>query len=401
MNHFFKQKHPYLAIIVVFLVILLLGIAQLGSTVNPTPKNLPVLLVQMDAGEKLPTGQEMNFGKLIQEKITAAPAQADTVSPLKWTTVASEQEAIDAMDREQAYAAIIIPADFSHKLASLLSPAPQASSLTLYVNQGMNNTAATMANGVLSQIINGVNGQVREQLLAQVSQKGGTLTVDQTKAFASPIVVTSKNMNAVGTNSANGNAPVVLTQLAWFGAMVTTLLLFMAAGKATQTGSRTHRFSIQASQLLSGVVITAASAASILLVAGKWLGLTIPNYWEMGLFLTFVGFAFFLLQTAVVSWLGLKGVPLFVLVFFFGAPVLSLPVELLPSFSQDWLYSWLPLRFSAEGLRDLFYFRQNLNLSSPMWTLGIIGAVAIVVIFLSLLKKHEQPAAKVEASRSM
>jgi hypothetical protein len=49
----------------------------------------------------------------------------------------------------------------------------------------------------------------------------------------------------------------------------------------------------------------------------------------------------------------------------------------------------------------LFYFRQNLNLSSPMWTLGIIGAVAIVVIFLSLLKKHEQPAAKVEASRSM
>lgn len=355
----------------------------------------------MDAGEKLPNGQEMNFGKLIQEKITAAPAQADTVSPLKWTTLASEQEAIDAMNREQAYAAIIIPADFSHKLASLLSPGPQASSLTVYVNQGMNNTAATMANGVLGQILNGINGQVREQLLAQVSQKGGTLTVDQTKAFASPIVVTSKNVNAVGTNSANGNAPVVLTQLAWFGAMVTTLLLFMAAGKATQTGSRLHRFGIRVSQLLSGVVITAAAAASILLVAGKWLGLSIPSYWEIGLFLTLVGFAFFLLQTAVVSWLGLKGVPLFVLVFFFGAPVLSLPPELLPSFSHDWLYSWLPLRFSAEGLRDLFYFRQNLNLSSPAWTLGVIGAVAIVVIFLSLLKKHEQPAAKVEASRSM
>lgn len=355
----------------------------------------------MDAGEKLPNGQEMNFGKLIQEKITAAPAQADTVSPLKWTTMASEQEAIDAMNREQAYAAIIIPADFSHKLVSLLSPGPQASSLTVYVNQGMNNTAATMANGVLGQILNGINGQVREQLLAQVSQKGGTLTVDQTKAFASPIVVTSKNVNAVGTNSANGNAPVVLTQLAWFGAMVTTLLLFMAAGKATQTGSRLHRFGIQVSQLLSGVVITAAAAASILLVAGKWLGLSIPSYWEIGLFLTLVGFAFFLLQTAVVSWLGLKGVPLFVLVFFFGAPVLSLPPELLPSFSHDWLYSWLPLRFSAEGLRDLFYFGQNLNLSSPAWTLGVIGAVAIVVIFLSLLKKHEQPAAKVEASRSM
>lgn len=400
MNHFFKQKHPYMAIIAVFLVILLLGIAQLGSTVNPVPKNLPVLLVQMDAGEKLPTGQDMNFGKLIQDKITAAPA-ADTVSPLKWTTMASEQEAIDAMDREEAYAAIVIPADFSHKLASLVSPQPTASALTLYVNQGMNNTAATMASGVLNQILNGVNGQVREQLLAQVSQKGGTLTVDQTKAFAAPIIVTSKNVNPVSTSSANGSAPVVLTQLAWFGAMVTTLLLFMAAGKATQTGSRSHRFGIQVSQLLSGLVITAASAGSILLVAGQWLGLSIPDYGKIGLFLILVGFAFFLLQTAVVSWLGLKGVPLFVLVFFFGAPVLSLPPELLPSFSHDWLYSWLPLRFSAEGLRDLFYFGKDLNISSPTWTLGTIGVVAIVIIFLSLLKKHEQPVAKVDASRSM
>lgn len=400
MNHFFKQKHPYLAIIVVFLVILLLGVAQLGSTVNPMPKNLPVVLVQMDAGEKLPTGQDMNFGKLIQDKITAVPDLAITVSPLKWTTLASEQEAIDAMDREQAYAAIVIPADFSHKLASLLSPGPQASSVTLYVNQGMNNTAATMANGVLTQILNGVNGQVREQLLAQVSQKGGTLTVEQTKAFATPIVITSKNVNAVGTNSANGNAPVVLTQLAWFGAMVTTILLFLAAGKATQTGSRLHRLGIQLSQLVSGLVVTAASAASILLVAGAWLGLSIPDNGKIFLFLCLVGFAFFLLQTAVVSWLGFKGIPIFVLIFFFGAPVLSLPPELLPSFSHDWLYSWLPLRFSAEGLRDLFYFRQNLNLSSPIWTLALIGAGALVVILLSLLKKHEQPAPKVEASRS-
>ncbi|OCT11421.1 hypothetical protein A8709_07055 [Paenibacillus pectinilyticus] len=397
MNHFFKQKHPYIAIIAVFAVILLLGIAQLGSSVNPVPKNLPVLLVQMDAGEKLPTGQDMNFGKLIQDKITAAPAGADTVSPLKWTTVASEQEALDAMNREQAYAAIVIPADFSHKLASLLSPQPQPSSVKLYVNQGMNNTAATMANGVLTQILNGVNGQVREQLLSQFSQKGGTLSVDQTKAFAAPVVVTSQNVNAIGTNSANGNAPVVLTQLAWFGAMVTTILLFLAAGKATQTGSRAHRFGIQMSQLISGIVITAASAASILLVAGTWLGLSIPDNGKIFLFLWLVGFAYFLLQTAVVSWLGFKGVPLFVLVFFFGAPVLSLPRELLPTFSQDWLYSWLPLRFSAEGLRDLFYFRQDLNVSSPIWTLALIGAGALVIILLSILKKHEQPAAKVEA----
>lgn len=398
MNHFFKQKQPYVALIAVFFVILLLGVAQLGSTVNPVPKDLPVLLVQMDSGEKLPTGQEMNFGKLIQEKITAVPAQSGSAAPLKWTTMGSEQEAIDAMDREQAYAAIVIPADFSHKLASLMSPQPVPSTLTLYVNQGMNNSGATMANQVISQMMLGINAQVREQLLGQISQRGGTLTVDQTKAFASPIIVASKNVNAVGANSSNGNAPVVLTQLVWFGAMVTTILLFMAATKATQSGSHLHRLGIKVSQLLTGAVVIAVSAASILLVTGQWLGLAIPNYWEIGLFLFFAGFVFFLIQTAIVSWLGMAGVPLFVLVFFFGAPVLALPPQLLPAFSHDWLYSWLPLRFSAEGLRDLFYFRQGLNLSEPQWILGMIGTVCLAVILLSVLKKHEQHAAKTDVS---
>ncbi|TXK82664.1 YhgE/Pip domain-containing protein [Paenibacillus sp. N3.4] len=292
MSHFFKQKHPYIALITVFLVVLLLGVAQLGSTVNPVPKDLPVLLVQTDSGEKLPTGQEMNFGKMIQEKITTIPGQTGSAAPLKWTMMRNEQEAIDAMNHEQAYAAIVIPADFSHKLGSLLTPQPDPSSLTVYVNQGMNNTAATMANQVISQMVLGINTQIREQLLAQVSQRGGTLTVEQTKAFASPIIVTTKNINTIGTNSSNGNAPLVLTQLVWFGAMVTTLLLNMASMKATQSGSRLHRLGIRASQLLSGLVITAVASASILLVTGQWLGLSIPNYWDIGLFMFFAGFIF-------------------------------------------------------------------------------------------------------------
>ncbi|UKS26933.1 DUF3533 domain-containing protein [Paenibacillus sp. HWE-109] len=394
MNHFFKQKHPYLAIIAVFLVVLLLGLAQLGSTVNPVPKNLPVLLVQADSGAKLPTGQEMNFGKTIQEKLTATPTQSNTVSPLQWTILESEQEAMDAMNREQAYATIVIPADFSSNLISLLSPQPSPSMITVYVNQGMNYNGATMANQVISQMVGGINAQVREQLLNQLAgRSGATLTIEQSKAFASPISVTTKTINTVGANSSNGNAPMVLTQLAWFGAMVTTLLLFTASQKAVQSGSRLHRLGIRASQLVGGVVVTAAAAGSILLVTGQWLGLSIPHTGQIFLFLFFAGFVFFLLQTAVVSWLGMAGVPLFVLVFFFGAPVLSLPPQLLPAFSHDWLYSWIPLRFSIEGLRDLFYFGQGLNISGPIWTLSSIGAVGIVLILLSVLKKHREPAA--------
>ncbi|RTE09466.1 YhgE/Pip domain-containing protein [Paenibacillus whitsoniae] len=398
MKTFLRQKHVYIAFVAVFAVILLLGLAQLGSSVNPVPRNLPVILVQQDAGEKLPTGQEMNFGKLLQDKITAAPTQEGAVSPLQWTVAVSEQEAVDAMNRQQAYGAVVIPADFSRKLLSLTTPQGQPAAAVLHTNPGMNNTAATMVNQILNQMLAGMNGQVREQLLGQIAKQGGTLTAEQTKAFAAPIQLTTTTVNPVGTSSMNGNAPVALTQLAWFGAMVATLLLFMAAGKAAaQAGSVTHLLRVRLAQLLGGAVLSAFAAGSIVLVAGTWLGLAIPDYSETWLFLWFTGFAFFLLQTAIVSWLGLKGVPLFVLVFFFGAPVLALPPEMLPSFSHDWLYTWMPLRFGAAGLRDVLYFGQGLNLNAPMWTLGWIGAAGLVLTVMSAAKRQSKPTASAAA----
>lgn len=387
MVHFFRLKHPYLTVVIVFVVVLVLGLAQLGSSVNPVPKNLPVVLVQQDAGAKTPDGQTADFGKLIAEKLTAANVPGGGKSPLAWTTAASETEAMELLDHEEAYAALVIPADFSAKLSSLLSSEPHAAGMKLYINQGMNYSGSTMANQVLTAMLNGASGQLREQMLGVATQAGGMLTVAQTQALAMPIDIQTTNVNAVGTNSSNGNAPVVLTQLVWFGAMVATMMLFITANKATQNGSRRHRLGIRLSQVLMGAVATGIAALSILLIAGQWFGLRIPDYSSIGLYLFFAGFMFFLLQTTVVSWLGFAGVPLFVLVFFFGAPILTLPSELLPSFSHDYLYSWLPLRFSAEGLRDLFYFEGHHNLGSPSLKLAIIGIAGLALTLLSVFKK--------------
>ncbi|WP_040952786.1 DUF3533 domain-containing protein [Gorillibacterium massiliense] len=395
MKRFFKQKQPYIALVAVFAVILLLGLAQLGSSVNPVPKNLPVLLVQTDEGVKLPNGTEMNYGKLIEDKMTLKETATGGVSPLIWTKAANEQEARDAMNREKAYAAVIIPEDFSAKLASLMIPTGAPASARIIVNQGMNNSGATMTSQILTQMFTAVNGQIREQMLDQLGKAGATLTAEQTKAIATPVLLTTENINAIGTSSANGNAPVALTQIVWFAAMVTTLLLHFATKNTALDGSLGHRFGIRLAQLLTGAVITAVAAASVLLIIGKWVGLSIPDYNEIGLYLFLICFSFFLIQSAIVSWLGMAGVPLFVLVFFFGAPILSLPPQILPQFSHDWLYSWVPFRFSAEILRDLFYFRQGLNLDQPLAILATIGAVSLVVFLLSALKKR--PAAEHEA----
>ncbi|WP_219838051.1 YhgE/Pip domain-containing protein [Paenibacillus sp. R14(2021)] len=388
MFHFFRQRHPFLTLIIVFVVILVLGWAQLGSSVNPVPKDLPVILVQLDSGANTPDGQEMNFGKLISDKITAAEGPNGVQSPLLWNEAKSEEDAIAAMNNEAAYAALLIPADFSRKLTSLLSPNPEPAKVTLFINQGMNYNGSTITNQVMTQIMSGVNSQIRNQILNFASGHGGTLTVNQTKALALPVMVDSRNVNAVGTDSANGNAPVVLTQLIWFGAMVATMMLFIAAGKATQHGLRMHRLEIRLSQIAMGAVATGVASLSVVYISGKWIGLYIPDYSDIGWFLFFAGFVFFLIQTTLVSWIGFAGVPLIVLVFFFGAPILSIPPQMLPQFSHHFLYSWLPMRFSVEGLRDLFYFSGYRNLSAPAWTLAVIGAVCIGLIVLSVLKKH-------------
>ncbi|NBD25831.1 YhgE/Pip domain-containing protein [Paenibacillus glycinis] len=387
MLKFFRQKHPYLAILIVFMVILVLGLAQLGSSVNPVPKDLPVLLVQGDAGANTPAG-ESNFGKELSERMQAADAPNGGEMPLIWRTAASEDAAVDAMNREEAYAALVIPADFSGKLATLLTADPQPAGVLLYVNQGMNYNGATMANQILTQLMNGASAQVREQMLATASEHGGMLTVKQSEALAAPIAVTTRNLNAVGANSSNGNAPVVLTQLVWFGAMVATMMLFVAAKNATEHGFRLHRLGIRVSQIVMGAVATGAASLSILWIAGQWFGLAIPDYAAIGWYLFFAGFVFFLIQTTVVSWLGLAGMPLFILVFFFGVPILTLPPELLPPFSHHFLYAWLPLRFAVEGLRDLFYFEGYRNLGAPTWTLAAMGGGGIVLTLLSVLKKH-------------
>ena len=62
----------------------------------------------------------------------------------------------------------------------------------------MNYNGATMANGIVTQMLGGANAQLRERLLAAQAGPGGTLTSAQTDALAHPIEVTSRSVNAIG-----------------------------------------------------------------------------------------------------------------------------------------------------------------------------------------------------------
>ncbi len=85
---------------------------------------------------------------------------------------------------------------------------------------------------------------------------------------------------------------------------------------------------------------------------------------------------------------GIKGIAVFALMLFFGAPLLALDPEMMSAFYQDWVYSWLPMRFMIEGLCELFFFGKGLTWSSSLSSLVWIGVGSMIFILASVLKVH-------------
>lgn len=387
MRSFFTQKTVWGGLLAVIAAIALLGWAILGSTVNPVPKNMPLALVVADKGADIPGAGKVNIGETLEQKLTGGETPTGEPSPFVWTVLGSEREALDGLDRQQYYAAVVLPDNLSAAFVSLLSPSPQTASVRVLVNQGKNAAAATMVTQAVGKMLEGINTQLREQALGQLQQRqgpGAALSAAQAKALAAPLAASFETVHPIVANTANGNAPVVLTQLAWIGALAASALLYLTASKLKTAG----RFGLTVSVLLAGAVYAAVGAAAELAIADYLFGLEVPDWPQTLLFLMLALFSFFLLQTAVLSWIGLKGMPLLVLLFFFGLPLLNLPPEFLPDATRDWLYAWIPFRFSAEGLRDLFYFRQGLNVGGPVSVLVWIGIAGAAVTLASAWKRR-------------
>jgi uncharacterized phage infection (PIP) family protein YhgE len=289
------------------------------------------------------------------------------------------------MDNQKYYAALVIPTDFSAKQASLRTPAPSSPEVQIYINQGMNTAASTIAGQVLNGVVDNMNNKIRTQLLDGFEKQGATLTAKQAASLAIPISKKVTNVNEIGINSANGNAPVSLFQPLWMGSLASAAIIFLAVSKLSIT-NRKENLITKIGQILIGAIVSLVVGFGLTWLAGDMVGLHIPQSTDTALFLSITSFSFFLMISSVLSWLGIRSIALFALLLFFGAPLLSMAPEMMSPFYRDWIYSWLPMRFMIQGLRELFFFGKGLTWSSPVTTLLWIGVVSMVIILASALK---------------
>ncbi|MGF6950428.1 hypothetical protein QF028_002933 [Neobacillus sp. B4I6] len=158
------------------------------------------------------------------------------------------------MDNQKYYAALVIPTDSSAKQASLRTPAPSSPEVQIYINQGMNTAASTIAGQVLNGVVDNMNNKIRTQLLDGFEKQGATLTAKQAASLAIPISKKVTNVNEIGINSANGNSPVSLFQPLWIGSLASAAIIFLAVSKLSIT-NRKENLITKIGQILIGAIV--------------------------------------------------------------------------------------------------------------------------------------------------
>ncbi|WP_367888627.1 YhgE/Pip domain-containing protein [Bacillus wiedmannii] len=380
----FKNKLLLLSPVIALLVVFIFSLT-LFPTVQPKPKNLPIAIVNEDQGVEIPNQPKTNMGQTIVDNMKKT-SKAEEEPAVKWVEVKNKESVQKGLNNQEYYAALDIPKDFSTKQASLRTPQPSSPEVEIFINQGMNTAASTMAGQMLNAIVDNMNNTVRTQLLDGLKAKGATLTADQVSNVVTPIMKKVTNVNEIGKNSANGNSPISLFQPLWIASLASAALIFIAISKMPLR-TRNENFVLKLKQIGTGAIAALVIGFGLTWSADGMVGLNISNFTDTALFLSITSFSFFLMISAVLSLVGLKGISVFALLLFFGAPLLSLAPEMLSPFYQDWVYAWLPMRFMIEGLREILFFGKGLSWSTPLTVLVWIGVVSMIIILATAFKR--------------
>ena len=194
----------------------------------------------------------MNMGQTIVDNMKKT-SKSEEEPAVKWIEVKNEETLQNGLNDQEYYAALVIPKDFSTKQASLPTPQPSSPEVEIFINQGMNTAASTMAGQILNSVVDNMNNNVRKQILEGLKAKEATLTADQVSNVVKPITKKVINVNEIGKNSANGNSPISLFQPLWIASLASAAIIFIAISKMP-VGTRKENFILKLKQIITGAV---------------------------------------------------------------------------------------------------------------------------------------------------
>ncbi|WP_066316118.1 YhgE/Pip domain-containing protein [Bacillus sp. FJAT-29814] len=378
----FKEKLAWAAPIAVILIIALFSV-NLFAQGDPKVKNLPVALIVNDEG---------NHVGAVQSTITKMSKGIDGEAPMLAFTNEKEANIEDLFKEKKYYAALVLPEGYNNSLQNVMTNNSPAT-IKIYINQGYNMTGANYAKTALNSLITQLNKQYSANFIAKMQDQ--QIDSNQAAVLVNPIVAEEKVFNAITASTANGSAPTLMAVPAWVGALIGGFILFLSISNILKKGvvTRKQTLRLMSGQVLFGIIIALFSGFTVATL-GSIAGINMPSYFLVGSFVSFAAFCFFLLVSAVTAWIGKPAITLFMVVMLLGMGVLMMPKEMLPDFFVTFIRPWIPIRFAADGLREIFYFGSGFYTGQSFNIILGMGIVGLIIYVLSIFKPARVQTAK-------
>ncbi|CAH1856314.1 YhgE/Pip domain-containing protein [Convivina intestini] len=374
MQVIFKNKFLGFAILASLLVTLIMTIAQIPSA-KSTMQNIPIAIVNEDQGA---------LGQNITKQIMNNKTKADHADKpiFKWQQYDNRTAADKDLDFNGNYATVIIPKNFTADIMQI-SQTNQPATIKIVLNQGRNNTLSTSINQILTGMFTKIGNGIGSNLLAKMGNN--PINANQVSAIANPLKVeVTKTHQTTDLEAASS----VFFQPIWIASLAVTMLMYFAS-KAFQPRNRQDVLKFKTITVAIIAVIALLIGFSTRFYASQILGYTFPDSFTLSCFLALASFAFIMLFSGFIAWLGVPGVAIFGLLLFFGLPLLVMAPEMLPTFYQNWILPWLPMRFLYEGIRELLYYSNNF-INQNTIALMVIALTGLGLFFLESFSKHHK-----------
>ncbi len=104
-----------------------------------------------------------------------------------------------------------------------------------------------------------------------------------------------------------------------------------------------------------------------------------------------ISFVFYLLQSAVLDLLGLKGWPLLLIIWIGSMAVITFIPQMLSPFYHNYVYDITPIRFAYDLILNQMYITDASITGPSMLSLLYIGIASIFAMYAStLIKKRKK-----------
>ncbi len=168
------------------------------------PPEITIAVVNEDAEMN---GRQMNLGAEVAKRITAPGSPAPSF--IEWTTPDGRGAALDGIEAGEIYAAIVIPKDYSQRLASMSGPppgmptgmtagasaplagiqppAPEPAEIELLTSPAVRPSTAGLIENAFTGIVGGVSGATSERILGGLSEAGAPVPPGAGSVISNPV----------------------------------------------------------------------------------------------------------------------------------------------------------------------------------------------------------------------